>query len=75
MAQKGVAWQHGESRLVQGLARINADTGTAICLVPGESEKPETYTRAGITIPPYTERAGLNDLVAEEGALIARAQA
>ncbi len=75
MALKGVAWTHGESRLIQGLARIKTDSGAALGLVPGESEKPETYTRAGRSIPPYTERADLNELVAEEAKLIERAKA
>ena len=75
LAAKGVDWKHAESRLVQGLASLNSQQGTSLRLVSGESEKPETYTRAGSAIRPYTARADLGDLFAEEEKLIARAKA
>jgi hypothetical protein len=66
LAPKGVSWQHGESRIIQGLAQVNTDRGTSLGLVSLESEKPETYTSAGRSIRPYTERADVNDIFAEE---------
>jgi hypothetical protein len=75
LAPQGVAWKHGESRLIQGLAQADAFKGTGVGLVSSESEKPETYTRTGRSIPPYTERADLSDLAYEEAKLIERASA
>ena len=75
LPSKGVDWKHAESRLIQALASLDTHQGTAVRLVSGESEKPETYTHSGSAIRPYTERADLGDLFAEEAKLIARAKA
>jgi hypothetical protein len=42
--------------LFKGLPDLKLTGGPAFGLVSGESEKPETYTRAGRSIRPYTER-------------------
>lgn len=71
---KGVEWADGESRIIQGLAQINSDSGAEVGLVSRESEKPDAYASAGRSIPPYTEQASVGEIIAEEGRLIDRAK-
>lgn len=70
--QKGVSFEDGKSRILRGLSQVNTDQGTSLCLVPSESEKPYTQSRARGSIPPSTESANVTAPAAEEESLIAR---
>jgi hypothetical protein len=65
-AENGVSSADATSRIIQGLTQTNADKGRGFSHVSGESESPDTYTRPGAITRPYTERADVNDLIAEE---------
>ncbi len=68
-------FEDGESRIIRGFAQAGLVEGEGLGLVSGESERPHTYASAGRPIPSYAEEARLDDIVGEEGRLIARAKA
>ena len=68
------SFRDGESRIIRGLAQAGLAERAGLGLVSGESARPDAYTRAGWSIPAYTEEASVEDILAEEGRLIARAK-
>jgi len=68
-----VGYSDGTSRIIQGLAQANLGTSRPVGLVRPESEKPHAYASPGRAIPPYSEPARSDDLIAEEKRLIERA--
>lgn len=71
---QGVEFEHGQSRLIQGLSGAGFDEGGAGRLVRSESTEPSLYTAGRARPLPYSEQSSARDIDAEEARLIARAK-
>jgi hypothetical protein len=69
------SYRDGESRIIRGLTQAGLVERAGLGLVSGESARPDAYAGAGRPVPAYTEEARLDDILGEEGRLIARAKA